>query len=114
MVALASNPSSAMTFSDFLGFTSMTLLLIGALNWGVVAIRYASGSLPNGAQYNSSSSAGFLNLSGHDVYDVYPTPDLIDLFSASPGVQMFVYWVVFFAGVFYLGLFVYMSIETTD
>ena len=29
-----------MTCTDCLGFASMTLLLIGGANWGVVAIRY--------------------------------------------------------------------------
>lgn len=90
----------AMKFSDYLGFTSMTLLLIGAVNWGTVAIRYAIGDLPSPH--------------GVDKYLEYkeaPVPDLLDLFKASPDVQMFIYWTVFGAGIVYLLLFIWNSIE---
>ena len=100
---------TAMTCSDYLGFASMTLVIIGAINWGVVAIRYSADSM-----FDSDSVALIpgANVSDRDAYERFQVPDLIELLSPSPAVQMLVYWVVFVAGLFYLGLFVWSSIET--
>lgn len=108
-----SNTASSTTCTDYLGFASMTLLIIGAVNWGVVAIRYAADSMFSD---DSVALLGLVNATDRDAYAEFQVPDLIELLSPSPAVQMFVYWVVFFAGLFYLGLFVYSSIEsrTTD
>ena len=106
-------PASAMTCSDYLGFTAMTVLLVGALNWGVLAIRYSTGHLALSFNESVLPMANLTEMSGRELYDnVCPTQDLLSLLSASASVQMFVYYLVFASGIFYLGLFVYMSIET--
>lgn len=101
-----------MSCTDYLGFASMTLLIIGAVNWGVVAIRFSAGWL-----YDAVAIQGvtFPTANTTDVYiyeHFFPTPDLISILTHSAVVQMIVYWAVFLAGIFYLGLFVYSSIET--
>ena len=92
-----------MTFADYLGFTSLTLLLVGAVNWGVVAIRYAAGDLPT---FNATAIDDILkleNMTKYELYSEFKTPDLLDLLKASADVQMFIYWVVFGAGIVCLG-----------
>ena len=101
---------TAMTCSDYLGFASMTLVIIGAINWGVVAIRYSADSMFDGD--NVALLGLGENATDRDAYEKFQVPDLIELLSPSPAVQMLVYWVVFLAGLFYLGLFVWSSIET--
>lgn len=96
-----------MGLSDYFGFASMTLLLIGAANWGTVALRYAIKDLP-GSDNITIPDAG---LDGVELYKEVPTPDLLDFLGATPDVQMIVYWTVFASGIFYLGLFIYNSIE---
>ena len=99
-----------MMMADYLGFASMTLLIVGAANWGTVAIRYAVGSLPDADAVVTAISAG--NSTKYAVYKAAPAPDLLDLIGASAEVQMFVYWAVFGSGIAYLLLFIYNSIET--
>ena len=100
----------SMTYTDYIGFASMTLLVIGAVNWGTVAIRYAAGSLPmiNTTELEMLADG---NATVHKIYELVPTPDLLDLVGVGPDVQMFVYWAVFGAGIAYLVLFVWNSIE---
>ena len=115
-----------MTFSDYLGFASMTLLLIGAVNWGVVAIRYAMGDLLTIEDFAQSipfqyqlpgnydgNWTEFINSknSSYILYELDPVPDLLDLLTAGPDVQMIVYWSVFVSGIFYFLLFIWNSIE---
>jgi uncharacterized membrane protein YuzA (DUF378 family) len=102
---------TVMTCSDYLGFASMTLVIIGAINWGVVAIRYSADSMFSDESMNQLFFEGS-NSTDRDAYAKFQVPDLIELLSPSPAVQMLVYWVVFLAGLFYLGLFVWSSIET--
>ena len=101
-----------MTCSDYIGFAAMTLLVIGAANWLTVAIRYSADALPT--QVNGTELLTFDN--GHQLYAAVPTPDLLDLLTAPPIVQIVIYYAVGVAGVVYLALFVYNSIEfrTTD
>ena len=101
-----------MTVTDYLGFASMTLLLVGAANWGVVAIRYAIGALPAFDSAAVTELVAMTNATKYDVYKAVPAPDLLELLNASPEVQMFVYWAVFGSGIFYLLLFIWNSIET--
>jgi len=109
---MSSTPSTAMTFTDYLGFASMTLLLIGAAHWGVVAIRYALGDLPDWEKVDGElHMMNATNYTVHDVYKAAPTPDLINLLTDSPDVQLIIYWVVFAAGLFYMGLFIWNSVE---
>ena len=103
--------SKPMAFTDYLGFASLTLLLIGAANWGVVALNYALGNEMHTLAELETALATTPNATAYDVYKENPTPDLLALLGASPTVQMFVYWFVFGAGVAYLGLFIYNSIE---
>ena len=102
-----------MTFTDYLGCASMTLLLIGATNWGVVAIRYALGDLPTFDNFTATYDLEIVDStnSSFAVYKAAPTPDLINLLTDSPDVQMVTYWIVFASGLFYLGLFIWNSIE---
>ena len=97
-----------MTFTDYLGFASMTLLIIGAVNWGVVAIRYTVDDLPSYVDLNVTNGT-----SGQALYKANPTPDLINLLGSTAPVelQIVVYWTVFGAGIFYLLLFIWNSIE---
>lgn len=102
-----------MTFTDYLGFASMTILLVGAANWGTVAIRYAAGALP---KLNDTAIVNLVdtnNFTVHELYKEVPTPDLLDLIcqGSCPEVQMIVYWAVFASGLFYLLLFVWNSVE---
>ena len=94
----------AVGLSDYLGFTALTVLLVGAINWGTVAIRYAAGDLPEMVTLAE-------NATKFDVYRHYPTPDLLDVLGGSVMLQMVVYWIVFAAGLFYMGLFIWNSIE---
>lgn len=105
-----SDSREPMTVTDYLGFASMTLLIVGAANWGTVAIRYAIGSLPDAETVITAISAG--NSTKYAVYKAAPSPDILDLIGASVEVQMFVYWTVFVSGILYLLLFIYNSIET--
>ena len=100
-----------MTFSDYIGFSSMTLLVIGAMNWGTVAIRYAANALPNATHVLDAIN---VSSTGHEIYKAAPTPDLINALGAGADVQMFVYWGVFVSGIIYMGLFVWNSIEVRD
>lgn len=107
-----SESASPMTVTDYLGFASMTLLLVGAANWGVVAIRYAIGALPAMDSEGMKALIAMPNATKYDVYKAVPAPDLLELLNASAEVQMFVYWAVFASGIFYLLLFIWNSIET--
>ena len=103
-----SSSSEPMGISDYIGFASMTLLLIGSVNWGVVAIRYAVGTgLPT---FNATLTLNETS-TVHEVYAAFPTPDLINLLTPSADIQMLIYWLVFASGIAYLLLFVWNSIE---
>lgn len=117
---MSSSIRPGMTFTDYLGFASMTVLLVGAVNWGVVAIRYAANDLVNEEEFQvalqnlkASAERDLMNgnMTGHEVYRIVPTPDLLDTLGAGPDVQMFIYWTVFVSGLFYLGLFIWNSVE---
>lgn len=86
----------------------MTLLLIGAINWGTVAIRLATDTLP---KLNDTAIAALPEDATFALYEQVPTPDLLNLLGANAHVQAFIYWVVFGSGLFYLGLFIWNSIE---
>lgn len=98
-----------MTCLDYVGFTSMVLLVIGAANWGTVAIRYVSGALPGTEALDTMNITA--TSTGQEIYMAYPTPDLLNLLTTSVMVQMIVYFAVFGASIVYLALFVYNSIE---
>ena len=101
-----------MTCTDYFGFASLFVLLIGSVNWGVVAIRYAVGDgLYNITEIGSGEELADLYRSK---YNEYPTPDLLELLGATAGMQMLVYWIVFASGLFHLGLFIYNSVELKD
>lgn len=115
---MSSSIRPGMTFTDYLGFASMTILLVGAVNWGVVAIRYAANDVPDQAKFTDALAKKDLaisfqdgNVTGHQMYGAQPTPDLLDVLGAGPDVQMFIYWTVFASGLFYFGLFIWNSIE---
>ena len=96
-----------MTWLDTIGFASMIVLLVGALNWGTVALRYAIRDIPDMLAHED-------NLTKTELYAYAPVPDLLDTLSASPVLQMVVYWLVFSAGVIYTGIFVYSSMERRE
>ena len=98
-----------MTLLDFVSFTSLTLILVGSFNWMTVAVRYAANDLPSVTDLEKSLLTN--NSSKHDVYKVVPTPDLLALLGAHPIVQMIIYWTVGAAGIVYLMLFIFNSIE---
>ena len=61
-----------MTCTDYFGFASLFVLLIGSVNWGVVAIRYAVGDgLYNITEIGSGEELADLYRSK---YNEYPTP----------------------------------------
>jgi len=99
-----------MTFTDYLGFASMVLLLIGAFNWMTVAIRYAAGDLPT-LTHTEMHALVNSNATGQDFYEQFKTPDLLDLLNATAMVQMVIYWCVAAAGIIYIGLFIWNSVE---
>ena len=104
--------SAAMTFTDYIGFASMTLLIIGSANWGTVAIRYAAKDLTNYTDFQSALDSKFSgSATPQELYELLPTPDLLDLLGASATTQMIVYWTVFASGISYLLLFIWNSIE---
>ena len=104
--------SRTMSFTDFLGFSSMVLIVIGSVNWGVVGIRYAAGALPAfDDAFEGVDATALTNVTKYQLYDHVPTPDLLELLGASATVQLIVYWAVFAAGLTYMMLFVYNSIE---
>ena len=99
-----------MTVTDYTSFASMMLLLIGSLNWGIVAMRYSFKlGLPDPAKITITA-----NTTSQDLYGIVPVPDLIELVSSSASTQALVYYLVFAAGVVYTGLFFYMSITQKD
>ena len=81
----------------------------------MVAIRYAAGDLPTFLTVETLLHAiddpTSSNATKYDVYKAAPTPDLINLITRAPEVQMVVYWAVFASGIFYLLLFIWNSIE---
>ena len=93
----------AMSWLDTISFASMVVLLLGAINWGVVAIRYAVDDLPDMVAHEN-------NLTKTELY----IPDLLDTLSASLLLQIVVYWVVFGSGILYMFAFVYSSIERRE
>ena len=108
--------NAAMSLADYMGFASMVLLLIGAVNWGVVAIRYTMNSMYTDtvmAAINGSVAtlSGASPVDDKMVFEQIQIPDLLELLSSSARVQLLVYYTVFVSGLFYLGLFVYNSME---
>lgn len=92
--------------TNAIGFASMILLLVGSLNWGSVALNYATGSFG----YPTSCAA----TTARGRYDCYKTPDLLETFGAGPTLQMVTYWAVLVAGATYVGMFVYQSAGKSD
>ena len=94
---------------DWLGFTTLTVLLVGGVNWGTTAIRYAANDLPTLNLTEAIKTA--TNYTGYELYAIAPTPDLLQKIGATPDVQMGIYWAVFVSGIIHLGLFVFNSFE---
>lgn len=105
---MSSSIRQGMNFVDYIGFSAMTILIVGAANWLTVGIRWSSDMLPNATYVQSQLT---MNTTNKELYELVPTPDLLQLLGASPIVQAVVYYAVGVSGVLYLLLFIWNSIE---